>query len=436
MTLTDTIAAISSSVGPSARIIVRLSGPMSIDLAHRLHVPDGPGGDAVRCEVFFRGIRLPSWVYLFRAPHSYSGEDLVEFHIPGNSILAKMLLEELLKLGARPAEAGEFTARAYFNGKMDLTVAEGVAIAVAAGNEQELSAARRLLSGELARRLVPIMDLLADTMALVEVGIDFSEEDVSFLSEPQIRQRIGDADEALDRLLAESTRFERLVHEPEVVLVGRPNAGKSTLLNTLAGHERAIVSPVAGTTRDVLWAEVALESGIIRVIDVAGIDQRASADEIEQQMQSQASRAIETADVLVLVRDITDSRPALSLPRAPQLVVRTKCDLPSGAGASPGVVSVSALTGAGMEELRSTLNAVCFHESATGSSLALNVRHVRAIDDARDALSRAKGQLGRTAPEVIALELREALDALGQVLGRITPDEVLGRIFSGFCIGK
>lgn len=459
----DTIAAISSAVGQAARIIVRTSGERSVELARGVGVPAGaPAGSAARHILAFAGLRVSAWVYVFRSPHSYTGEDLVEFHLPGNPVLARLLTEELLRGGARPAEAGEFTARAYFNGRIDLTAAEGVAATIAATGERELAAARQLLAGELARRLAPAMDLLADTLALLEVGIDFTEEDVTFLSAGQVRERVDRADAMLASLLAESARFERLAHEPQVVLVGRPNAGKSTLLNALAGRERAVVSPVAGTTRDVLSAEVALRRGVVHLVDVAGLeDEHALApdDQIERQMRSQALRAIESADVLVLVEDATDSRPRLHPPRAPALIVRSKAELedravnphprplpayrerekaaggPQPAAAVPHAL-VSAVTGEGMDELRSRLDTLCFGDAASGASLALNVRHVRAIEDARAALRRTLDQLPWGRAEFLALELREALDALGAVLGRVTPDELLGRIFAGFCIGK
>ena len=452
----DTIAAISSALGSAARIIVRVSGPSATSIAAQVGVPaDHEGGSARRCSLTFSDLSVPSWVYLFRAPHSYTGDDLAEFHLPGSPVLAKLLLEELLRLGARPAEPGEFTARAYFNGRMDLTEAEGVAATIAAGNEQELAAARRLLSGELARRLVEPMDLIADTLALVEVGIDFSEEDVNFLPLDQLTGRIARADGMLAAMLTDSARLERLAHEPLVVLAGRPNAGKSTLLNALAGRERAVVSAVAGTTRDVLSAQVVLRRGIIRLMDAAGVEDAQALQDAEEgrvesphahvvsQMRRHALRAVQTADLVLLVQEMTDSAPPLELGRVPALILKTKMDLfPTSEGpASAGdrdlrEVRVSAVTGAGMEELRERLDALCFGQSASQSSLALNVRHVRAIDDARAALTRAADRLNAGRPELLALELREALDAVGAVLGRVTPDDLLGRIFSTFCIGK
>ncbi|HEY2585494.1 MAG TPA: GTPase, partial [Tepidisphaeraceae bacterium] len=300
----DTIAAISSAVGPAARVIVRASGGQTLELARLLGAPDeASASTATLCTLSFAGLTVRAWVYLFRSPRSYTGEDLVEFHLPGSPVLARMLLDELLRAGARSADPGEFTARAYFNGRIDLTAAEGVAATIAATGERELAAARQLLAGELARRLAPVMDLLADTLALLEIGIDFSEEDVTFLSSEQVRERVGRADAMLATLLSESARFERLAHEPQVVLVGRPNAGKSTLLNALAGHERAVVSPVAGTTRDVLSAEVVLGRGTVHVVDVAGLgEEHAPADEeIQHKMRVHALRAVESADVVVLV---------------------------------------------------------------------------------------------------------------------------------------
>jgi tRNA modification GTPase len=437
MTSGDTIAAISSSVGVAARIVIRTSGPLSLSLARQLGASDDAGpGASTRPTIRFRDLIVPAWIYLFAAPRSYTGEDLVEYHLAGNPILAKLLLDELLARGARAAEPGEFTARAYFNGRMDLTHAEGVAATIAAGNEGELAAARRLLAGELAARLAPVLDRLTETLALVEVGIDFTEEDVSFLSRQQQRSRISEADEALDRLIADSTRFERLAHEPHIVLVGRPNAGKSTLLNALAGRERAVVSPVAGTTRDVLTAEITLPHGLVRISDVAGIEQHSTLSEIERQMQANALRAAKAADVLVLVEDLTDTRPSLTLAANPSLIVRTKLDLASSEADLQNGIAVSTLTGQGMNELRERLDAACFKDASAARSLALNLRHLRAIEDARAALSRASQAVAGAGAEVLALDLREAIDAIGNVLGQVTPDDVLGHIFSGFCIGK
>lgn len=464
MITSDTIVAISSAVGPSARMIVRVSGADAPALAGSVGASLAIDSSAFRCMLNFSGLSVPAWIYRFCAPHSYTGEDLIEFHLPGNPIVAKMLLDELLRLGARAADPGEFTARAYFNGKMDLTAAEGVAATIAATGERELAAARQLLAGELARRLAPVMELLADTLALIEVAIDFSEEDVSFLSPAELRARIGRADRLLEDLLRNSARFERIAHEPQVVLAGRPNAGKSTLLNALAGHERAVVSPVAGTTRDVLSAEVMLARGTIHLRDVAGLeDDPLAGDEIQNNMRSHALREAQSADVLVLVQDSTDHRPRLQLPRPPQLVVSTKIDLisvawaprpwhsskamgeaampceeqlPAGDGPIAGEIFVSAWTGEGMRALRQRLDAICFGEAFSGASLALNLRHVRGIEDARLALGRVFNQLPNVRAELLALELREAIDALGAILGKVTPDDLLGRIFAGFCIGK
>ncbi|HEY8750354.1 MAG TPA: tRNA modification GTPase [Tepidisphaeraceae bacterium] len=433
----ETITAISSGVGQAARMIVRASGPGAISIAEGLGLPlNKAGGSASRCKIGFRGLTISAFVLILRTPHSYTGDDLVEFHVSGNPVLARMLLDEILNRGARPAEPGEFTARAYFNGRIDLTEAEGVAATISAGNDQELLAARRLLGGELARQLTPIMSLLTDTLALIEVGIDFSGEDVTFLSNEQELARIGEADAALEALLTNSARFERLVHEPTIVLIGRPNAGKSTLLNALSGKERAVVSSVAGTTRDALSVEVALSRGIVRMMDVAGLDDQIAESDIDRQMHDQALRVAQTADVLILVEDVlSDLGRRVSVGREPDLVVRSKCDLAANTSLAtpPDQFAVSAHTGAGMDELRRGLDDLCFGESNTGNTLALNLRHVRAIEDARIALARAKNV---NAPELIAMELREALELLGGILGRITPDDLLGRIFSGFCIGK
>src|SRR4051812_26939639 len=224
MTHGDTIVAISSAVGPAARMIVRASGAAAGALLARLTELDLTPAAARRARVRCAALDLPASIYTFVGPHSATGEDVVEFHIPGNPLLARLLLDELIRLGARQADPGEFTARGYFNGRLDLAQAEGVAATIAAHSQAELRAARQLLAGELARRLRPATDAVAETLALVEAGIDFADEGVSFLSPAQVRERVREADESVAALVAESARFERLTHEPQIVLVGRPNA--------------------------------------------------------------------------------------------------------------------------------------------------------------------------------------------------------------------
>jgi tRNA modification GTPase len=442
MNSADTIAAISSAVGQAARMIVRVSGERARELA-RSFSPAArlEHGSASRETLAFAGLSLPVWLYAFHGPRSYTGEDLIEFHLPGNPLLARMVLDECVRRGARLAEPGEFTARAYFNGRIDLAAAEGVAATIAAQYEAELQAARQLLAGELARRLRPMMETLTRTLALVETGIDFSDEDVTFIAAADLEARMGDVDAALADLVGTTARFERLAHEPQVVLVGRPNAGKSTLLNALAGRERAVVSPIAGTTRDAVSIDVRLARGIVKLLDVAGLDEPDAGPgphaHIARQMRERAFQMVETSDLVVLVRDPSDPVAAPDLPRRPDLIVHTKLDLtgPAGVAGFANDVSVSARTGVNLDVLRSRLDALAFGSAAHRPSLALNARHLAAIADARAALDRARAN-GRAGPEIVALDLRDALDALGTILGQVSPDDVLGHVFSTFCIGK
>jgi tRNA modification GTPase len=435
----DTIAAISSAVGASARMIVRMSGPEAHRIAREI-VAEEMGSPSVGfATIRFAELEFRGWVYSFASPRSYTGEDSVEFHIPGNPLLAKLLIAELLRLGAREAEPGEFTARAYFNGRMDLAQAEGVAATISAASDAELRAGRKLLGGELAKRLEPAMSELADLLALIEAGIDFSEEDISFISSTELQKRVDRIDATLANLLADSVRFERLHHIPQFVLVGRPNAGKSTLLNALAGEDRAIVSPIAGTTRDALSAQINLSRGMIQLIDVAGLETedaasiagQSAAAQIAQQMQQRAIQMMQKADRVILVRDCTDDQPNPSLPRDPDLIVFTKADLGND---SRDHLCVSAVSGLNLDQLRMQLDSLAFGKSAD-ASLAINARHVQLICDAQASLTAAREAMD-AGLEMVALELREALNLLGGILGQISPDDVLGRVFSSFCIGK
>jgi tRNA modification GTPase len=430
----DTIVALSSAPGAAARAIVRLSGSSAVAIAGGIadDLPENPGSSR-KGRLKIGPFQIPGSLYFFRAPGSYTGEDLIEFHLPGNPLLCDRLIGRCVELGARLAEPGEFTARAYFNGKMDLTQAEGVAATITAMSERQLRAARQLLAGELARRITPIMDLLAETLALVEAGIDFVDEDITLISTDELAARISRAEMMLRELIDQSARFEPASNEPTVALIGRPNAGKSTLLNVLARFDRAIVSPIAGTTRDALSADAALPHGIVKIIDVAGLDESTASDEIQSQMQGRARRAAQSADILISVVEIGDNRPPVDVGRAADIRVRSKIDL--GGEIRAGELAVSAIASRGLDELRKTLDKIAFGDHGGPATLTLNGRHMQAIDATRAALELARAE-SSSGHEWIALHLREAIDQIGQIIGAVSPDELLGKIFSKFCIGK
>lgn len=444
----DTIVAASTAAVPAERAIVRTSGPSAASVAGALgSSATTTAARATAAPLRFAGLTCPAWVYAFPGPHSYTGEDVVEYHLPGNPTLVRLLTDELVTRGLRPAEAGEFTARAYFAGRLDLTAVEGVAATIAAADAAELAAARQLLAGELARCLGPITDAIAQTLALVELGIDFAEEDVTFLAAEEVRRRIAGLMKQL-AVLENGGAAEMRVTDaiPRFVLTGRPNAGKSTLLNALAGRDRAVASAVAGTTRDAISIQLELPRGRVEVIDTAGIEDEASAapafvmtplDRIAVDVRATATNAVEVADRLLLVRDVNDRRPPARIGRRADLCVLTKGDLASEAPVADGAILVSATLGTGLARLRVALDELAFGSidsgrAAVGRSL-LNARHRAAITNCTADLTRAAAVV---APEQIAAELRAALDAVGSITGSVTPDDVLGRIFSTFCIGK
>lgn len=447
----DTIAAIASPRGFSVRALVRLSGPGTLEILHAtLDRPIGnPGAFSARFRLPIPGggaLPLPAGVMLFRSPRSFTGEDACELLIAGNPRLAERVLFALLEAGARQAEPGEFTARAFLAGKMTLEQAEGVAQRIAAERDEELDAADRVLSGAFGAVVRGWADRLAGLLALVEAGVDFSDqEDVVPISAGELDAALADLIRAIDETIGGRGVGESTADEPRVALVGAPNAGKSTLFNALLGRPRAITHEQAGTTRDVLDEVLDLSrdlpgAGVVRLLDLPGLDAEASGAG-DRAAQTQARAAIERADALVFCdpggkfegMDLSASKPTIR--------VRTKADLAFGAGdpeGEGGALRVCALDGWRLEALRRAIaDAAC----SPGGGGAVVPRHRRALRSGCAMLvdSRARiggGSGGLRMPELVAASMREALDELGSVCGRVSPDDVIGRIFASFCVGK
>lgn len=462
--LAETIVAIASPPGTGAAGIVRLSGSRAIELASELldrpdDLKDQPSWTrAERVIAVEPGLHLPATINLFRAPGSYTRDDLVEIITVGAPVVLDLLRRRLIDLGALPAEPGEFTARAFLSGGMALSQAEAVAGVIEARTDTQLRAARRLMDGALAQPINEARDALAELLALVEADIDFAEEPIEFITPKELQARITDVSDRLARLVATSA-YERTVQTvPQVLLFGAPNAGKSTLINRLSGTDRAICAAIAGTTRDLLRAPARLGEVEVMLIDAAGIDD--SEDEIIATARGMVMAEASCVDVLCVVLDASSEMPtqlaaaARELAVAETVVVINKIDAVSAERVASFrqsaeqhfarlPVCVSALTGDGMGALTNSLVQACGARGTTAGAqeLLLNDRHRRSIAQADAALARA-GELCAEVSETIdcaellAFELREATDALGTITGAVTTDDLLGQVFARFCIGK
>lgn len=452
----ETIAALATPRGASALAVLRVSGPEALAVAARCFRPEGladaPSHTAhVGWIVDGAGERVDQVVAtVFRAPRSATGEDVVEVSCHGGDAAPQAVLRALLAAGARPAAPGEFTQRAFLNGKLDLAQAEAIADLIHARSERARRTATRHLAGHYSDALRDIRAALVQTAALVELELDFSEEDVTFADRAALEALLADADAHLGRLLATS-RMGTLVRDGvRVVLGGRPNAGKSTLLNALLERDRAIVSDTPGTTRDAVEDERSLAGLLFRFTDTAGL--RETADAIEAEGVRRAREAAREADVLLYVydarqglddeertflEDLARSRPAL-----PILRVANKADLLlSGTAVPDEGLALSALAARAepdlLRPLRDALVAAAEQHApdADASLLVVNERHRTHLAAARKAVARARRNL-TLGGDLLALDLREALAELGAVTGEVTRDDVLGAIFSQFCIGK
>jgi tRNA modification GTPase len=449
----DTIAAIATAQGAAALSVVRVSGPGAVAVADdcfrglgRLSDADGYTAHFGRIE--HRGDEVDQVVAtVFRSPHSYTGEDAVELSCHGGGIAARLVLEALLAGGARMARPGEFTERAFVNGKMDLVQAEAVADLIHATSEAAQRVAVRQLEGRYSELLGRLRDELLDVTGYVELELDFSEEDVAFADRTRLSALLEDAGGTLDRLV-DSGRAGRMTRDGvRVVIAGRPNAGKSSLMNALVGHDRAIVSEEAGTTRDSIEADLDLDGFLFRIVDTAGL--RAEADGVEAEGIRRTGYEMRRADVILYVFDasvgLADgevSAVGTEHPDTPVVLVANKRDLVES-GIQPGAVPVSATAAMHdereldplLDALRGSLDPVL--RAVDASPALANARHREHLRRASEAVGRAHRALGegRTG-DLVAQDLRLALHELGCITGAVTSEDVLERIFSRFCIGK
>ena len=450
-TTVDTIVAAASPPGRGGIGIVRVSGPKVPAIASAMlgRLPEPRYAQHARF-LDANGAALDEGLALFfPAPHSYTGEAVLELHGHGGPLLMEALVARALELGARRAQPGEFTQRAYLNDKLDLAQAEAVADLIDAGSEAAARAALRSLQGEFSARVRTLDEALAQLRAYVEATIDFPTDEIDYLADGAVAARLAAISAQCAALQACAQQGRLLTEGLTVVIAGAPNAGKSTLLNRLAGHDAAIVSEIPGTTRDLLRERIQIEGVPILLLDTAGL--RESADSIEAEGVRRARVAIGAADrVLFLVDAVADPQALrflaerMRLPaNVPVTLVYNKTDLlaagAAGAPDIPGVTSLalSALNGTGLEALRTHLLESAGYQRENSGNLSARRRHLEALAATAARLAAAEAQCREArAGELVAEELRNAQRALGEITGAGTADALLGRIFATFCIGK
>ena len=444
----DTIAAIATPPGRGGIGVIRISGPDVPDLLPALLGQAPPPRQAhfgafldANAQAIDHGLALH-----FPAPRSFTGEHVLELHAHGSPVVLDQLLRRILELGTRLARPGEFSERAFLNDKIDLAQAEAIADLIDSTTESAARSAQRSLQGDFSRRIHELVEALIQLRLYVEASIDFTDEDIDFLSEGRIGEQLGALAEQLTAIRASARQGCLLRDGMTVVIAGRPNAGKSSLLNRLTGRDTAIVTAIAGTTRDTLREFIQLDGLPLHVIDTAGLRDDTD-DPVEQEGMRRARAEIAAADRVLLLIDDHDPGDSETLlaslpPELPVTRIHNKIDL---SGHSPGLsddlgngprIHLSLKTGVGVDNLIDHLKASVGYDSGAEGVFTARRRHLDALDRARQATDNALARLRTGEPELLAEELRLAQHSLGEITGEFTSDDLLGRIFSSFCIGK
>ena len=445
----DTIAALATPAGRGGIGVIRVSGPLASSIAREiLGAVPRPRRAIIRAfrdadgQTLDRGLAL-----YFAAPASFTGEDVLELHGHGGAVVMDMLLARTLQLGARVAEAGEFSRRAFLNDKLDLAQAEAIADLIDSGSVEAARAALRSMQGEFSLAVNSLTEAVIETRMHVEAAIDFPEEEIDFLADTALRARIDGAIELCAQIAAKARQGALLREGMTVVIAGRPNAGKSSLLNRLAGYDAAIVTAIPGTTRDVLRERIAIDGMPLHIADTAGL--RDEADIVEAEGIRRARQEMTRADRILYVvdgelrRDLAEvERELAKLPKdVPVTLVINKIDLLAMTSryeqSQPPRLYVSAITGEGIDLLREHLKECMGFQGADSGTVSARRRHLDALTRTDRHLQEARRQLlDQRAGELMAEELRQAQRALAEITGEFTSDDLLGRIFSSFCIGK
>jgi tRNA modification GTPase len=436
----DTIVAAATPPGRGGIGIVRISGPATRAIAAAV-LGRLPKPRYAHTAVFADadGSAIDTGLALFfPAPRSFTGEDVLELHGHGGPVVMDLIIRRAVELGARPARPGEFTERAFLNDKIDLAQAEAIADLIGAGSAQAARAALGSLAGEFSREVSALAAQIMELRVFIEAAIDFPDEDVEFLESPEVHGRLADISGRFERIGRAASQGRALSEGLRVVIAGRPNAGKSSLLNALAGHEAAIVTGIPGTTRDLLRERINIDGLPIHIVDTAGL--RDSGNVIEEEGIRRARAEMRRADLVVYLIDASAGAAPGELEALPDdppvLVVWNKMDIAAPPAGHAGI-AIAALTGAGLAKLRERLKAAAGYRAGDSGVYSARRRHLDALARAEILVQSAAARLAeRSAFELVAEELRLAQQALGEITGEVTSDALLGAIFAGFCIGK